>query len=443
MRNTAGICLLLLLLSSCSSSRKLSAAADSAILSNTDFASAHIGISVYDPAKASYLFDHQGDKFFVPASNTKLLTCYAVMKYLSDSLPGMRYERQGDGKVRISPTADPTFLHPDFAKQPVLELLKQLPAMAYAPNPQNRFQPLGRGWAWDDYEADYMPERSAMPVYGNTVSFYYRNDSLGVSPHFFYDSSNLSAINKTAPAQRKATRFSRKETNNAFYGIAGKAADFPAAGEAVPFTTKTDNDIPLFIKLLADTLHTAIAVSEETISPAAKTVYSQPTDSMLAIMMHRSDNFFAEQSLLMVSNEQFGFMSDTKLIDTLLKSDYKDMPQKPKWVDGSGLSRYNLVSPQDFVWLLTKMKNEFPWKRITAILPTGGTGTLASYYKNYAGYIYAKTGSLSNHLALSGYLLTKKGRTLVFSVMVNAAMAPAAAIRKGIEKFLTGIVDNY
>lgn len=172
-------------------------------------------------------------------------------------------------------------------------------------------------------------------------------------------------------------------------------------------------------------------------------MHSQPTDSMLSIMMHRSDNFFAEQSLLMVSNERLGYMSDAKMIDTLLKSDYLDMPQKPKWVDGSGLSRYNLVSPRDFVWLLTKMKNEFAWQRITTILPTGGTGTLSSLYKQYAGRIYAKTGSLSNHLALSGYLLTRKGRTLVFSIMVNAEMAPSNNIRKGMEKFLTGIIDKY
>ena len=51
-------------------------------------------------------------------------------------------------------------------------------------------------------------------------------------------------------------------------------------------------------------------------------------------MMHRSDNFYAEQSLLMVSEKLLGTMNDRKIIDTLLKSDYKDLPQKPGWVDG-------------------------------------------------------------------------------------------------------------
>ena len=89
------------------------------------------------------------------------------------------------------------------------------------------------------------------------------------------------------------------------------------------------------------------------------------------------------------------------------------------------------------------MKNEFKWERIKEILPTGGNGTLGSYYKNYTGRIYAKTGSLSNHIALSGYLLTKKGKQLIFSVLVNAHQTSAANIRKGIEKFLTAIIDRY
>ena len=63
------------------------------------------------------------------------------------------------------------------------------------------------------------------------------------------------------------------------------------------------------------------------------------------------------------------------------------------------------------------MKNEFPWKRITTIFPTGNTGTLTNYYTADSSYIYAKTGSLSGVIALSGYIVTKKNRQLIFSVL--------------------------
>ena len=172
-------------------------------------------------------------------------------------------------------------------------------------------------------------------------------------------------------------------------------------------------------------------------------IHSQPSDSLFKPMMHRSDNFFAEQTLLMASNEHLGYMSDEKIIDTLLKTDLKDIPQKPKWVDGSGLSRYNLFTPQSFVYILNKTKNEFGWDRIKNILPTGGTGTLSSYYKKDSSFIYAKTGTLSNNCALSGYLITKKGKLLIFSVLANNYISGATPVRRAVEKFLLAIRENY
>lgn len=138
------------------------------------------------------------------------------------------------------------------------------------------------------------------------------------------------------------------------------------------------------------------------------TIYSQPSDSLYKPMMHQSDNFFAEQTLLMAANEFLGYMSDEKMIDTILTTDLKDIPQRPTWVDGSGLSRYNLCTPQSFVYLLNKLKIEFGLERLQNILPTGGEGTLAAYYKKDAAYIFAKTGTSNNHCALSGFIITKK-----------------------------------
>ena len=159
-------------------------------------------------------------------------------------------------------------------------------------------------------------------------------------------------------------------------------------------------------------------------------------------MMHRSDNFFAEQTLLMASNEHLGFMNDEKIIDTILNLDLKDVPQRPKWVDGSGLSRYNLFTPQSFVYILNKTKNEFGWDRLKNILPTGGTGTLSNYFKDASGFIYAKTGTLSNNCALSGFLITKKGKLLIFSILANNYITGAAPIRKAVEKFLLNIREK-
>ncbi|MES2328344.1 MAG: D-alanyl-D-alanine carboxypeptidase [Bacteroidota bacterium] len=418
-----------LVFASCSMQKQIAKQAEQSILTNPDFASSHVGISLYDPSTQQYLYNYQGDKFFVPASNTKLFACYAAMKNLGDSLVGLRYVDKGNGTIEAEANGDASFLMADFKTHPVYDFLKKQKRILLT-DANWKDNGLGAGWAWDDYNSDYMAERSAMPIYGNLVKFTNTN-GLKAMPSYF----------QKPMGETGSGSFSiRREFGTNSFLIRPSSTKFSSA--EIPFYT-TGNQV--LLQLLRDTLKTTVEQVHIKLDrlPDVVKVYSQPTDSLLKIMMHRSDNFFAEQTLLMISNEKLGIMNNRQIIDTLLKTDFANLPQKPKWVDGSGLSRYNLISPQDFVWVLTQMKNEFKWERIQAILPTGGEGTLSSYYKNYAGRIYAKTGSLSNHLALSGYITTKKGKQLIFSVLVNAEMSPAANIRKGVEKFLTGVMDKY
>jgi D-alanyl-D-alanine carboxypeptidase/D-alanyl-D-alanine-endopeptidase (penicillin-binding protein 4) len=212
---------------------------------------------------------------------------------------------------------------------------------------------------------------------------------------------------------------------------------------ALPY--KTNRGVTNFI-FLQDTLQRmglSASVRLDTDPIPGELFFSQPTDSLLIPLMHRSDNFFAEQSLLMVSQRLLGYMSDRKLIDTLLASDLKGLPQPPRWVDGSGLSRYNLFTPQDMVTILARMRQEFNWSRLQAIFPHGNEGTLSGYYMTDSAAIYAKTGTLSGVVALSGFLQTRKGKWLAFSVMVNNHQSSATTIRRQIEKFLLAIRSRF
>lgn len=440
------LCVLCAAATACSTQKKIGRLANEALLKKPEAGTAHVGISIMDVATGQYLYNYQGDKYFIPASNTKLLTCYAAMKYLGDSLVGLRYLEQTPGWVAIAGTGDPTFLHPDFKAQRVFEFLKNKPKVSYVyDNLLTQFTPFGRGWAWDDYQDDYMAERSEFPIYGNCAQFSIQGDSVLVMPSRFYN-RNFQGLNIAIRRDGSGLHYKivRNRDDNIFQGV-GLTTSHPVFKQAtIPFKTVI-NDKATFRSLLEDTLGRRIpsAMTADSRQIMPQVIHSQPTDSLLKITMHRSDNFFAEQSLLMVSNERLGIMSDTKIIDTLLKTDYAGMPQTPKWVDGSGLSRYNLITPQDFVWLLNKMKQDFSWERITGILQTGGQGTLSSYYKKYAGRIYAKTGTLSNNVSLSGYIITNKGKTLTFSVMVNNHNAAVSNIRREVETFLGGLIEKY
>src|SRR6187402_1734514 len=82
---------LIIILTSCSSTKQIGKQANQYVLNDSNLAKAHIGICVYNATDNKYLYNYQSDKFFIPASNTKIITCYAAMKHLGDSLVGLRY----------------------------------------------------------------------------------------------------------------------------------------------------------------------------------------------------------------------------------------------------------------------------------------------------------------------------------------------------------------
>ncbi len=435
----------ILFLFSCSVSKQISKQADSILLNDTSISKGHIGISIYEPATGKYWYNHNADKYFIPASNTKLFTLYAGMKYLGDSLVGARVEETWN-TIRIYGTGDPTFLHPDFKFQPVFDYARSKKGnnVVFLENEDynniGALKPFGKGWSWDDYDQDYMPERNYFPVYGNVVRFSINSSGdLKIIPSYFKDYSWWGKTD-TSKFQIK-----RERSGNRFY-IYGSQTTKQVA---IPFRTGDSYDINKFTTnivahLLSDTL--GYEVTQATTGKQFKIykpIRSQPSDSLFKPMMHNSDNFFAEQTLLMVSNEQLGYMSDEIMIDTLLKTDLKDVPQKPRWVDGSGLSRYNLFTPQSFVYILNKMKNEFGIERLKVILPTGGQGSLKNYFTGANSFIFAKTGTLSNNCALSGFLFTSKGKLLIFSVLVNNYPTGATPVRRAVEHFLYGIREKY
>ena len=136
-------------------------------------------------------------------------------------------------------------------------------------------------------------------------------------------------------------------------------------------------------------------------------------------------------------------MNDNLITDTILDIELKDLPQRPRWADGSGLSRFNLFTPADFVTILVKMKDEFGMDRIRHVFATGGKGTLLNFYKKDSSFIYAKTGTLSGVVALSGFLYTRKNKLLCFSVLVNNHRGNAVEIRRRVEAFLSEIRRKY
>jgi D-alanyl-D-alanine carboxypeptidase/D-alanyl-D-alanine-endopeptidase (penicillin-binding protein 4) len=474
-------CLFLLLLSSCSVQRSRRApapAADTvlqALLTDPALQEAHVGIAVYEAATGRYLHQYQADKYFVPASNTKIATCYAAMKYLGDSIKGLRYsfpEERGYRFVAIQPTGDPTFLLEEFSRQPVAHFLAEQTAKGLNIGILDtawRDQHWGSGWSWNDYDAAYMAERSAFPIYGNVLTVF-ANDSARrifkdtVYPYatqyrpfrsslpFFDSLLNGRPWPREELLKKGHYRTTRALASNAFRT---EPAATPLTRQALPFVT---NGSATARALLSSRYGRGVYsllpngkpneyVYDQPDSDVSivhlntwHTLYSQATDSLLKPLMHRSDNFFAEQALLMVSNERLGQMSAARVIDTLLMMDFAGL--RLRWVDGSGLSRYNLFTPQALVGILERMQKSFGMARISEIFPSANEGTLSNYYRGLEGKFFAKTGTLSGVVALSGFMYGKDNRLLLFSVLVNNHNGSATAVRRAVERYLLAVREG-
>ena len=421
-----------LFLISCSSAKKLNRQLNQQFKAEA-FEQSFTGFMVYDPGKKKTLYEFNSRKYFTPASNIKLLTFYAGLKVLEDSIPALKYTVKNDSLIFWG-TGDPSFLYSELPESKVVSFLKNRTENLYYLPPVFTEEHFGPGWAWDDYNAYYSVERSVFPIYGNYAVFEFSpGKSIPASfPSIF--ERNLMADHENSGRIRRSP-----EENTFFYKPFTGAKGFT---QIVPF--KSSNE--LFVELLSDTLQKPVEVLKKKPEPLSdiKTIYSIASDSLYKQMLQQSDNFLAEQTLLLVA----GKISDslkTEIAISHIQDEYlKDLPDKPNWVDGSGLSRYNLITPRSMVFLLQKIAEIVPSQRLFSLLPSGGSsGTLKNSYLAKEPYIFAKTGTLRNNHALSGFLKTKSGKVLIFSFLNANYPGSSVEIKKQMEVILKGIHKNY
>ena len=413
------------------------------LLKDDSFAQAHVGIALHDPSINKKIYEHQSNKFFTPASNVKIATTYAALKYLPAFLPAAGWIEL-DTAILITPMGDPSFLHPDFNKHPLFEKLKSASKPLYVRNDNWNTTALGSGWSSDDYNEDYQAERSAFPVYGNLIHWF-QERSIKENPTNPQDTVDVfifsnPEINWPVGFGKPKSNFlvKRDEHENTFLLSEGKEK---SGIQSVPFITK---GLASGLELLSDSLGKPIQIADESILSQIKgnytsIIFSQHRDSLLKKMMHRSDNFYADQSVLMVSQHILNRMDEHAAILYILKNDLNLLPVSPKWVDGSGLSRYNQFSPDAIITILNQLKSTYDWELIKTIFPKAGQGTLRAINSDRKEFIYAKTGSMSGVYCLSGYVFTKKEKWINFSIMVNNHNSTSSQIRKKIESFLASL----
>jgi serine-type D-Ala-D-Ala carboxypeptidase/endopeptidase (penicillin-binding protein 4) len=393
----------------------------------------HTGFVLYDPAKKKTVFEYKPAQYFTPASNTKIFTFFASLKVLGDSVPALHYTENADSIIFWG-TGDPSFLYKNvWNDHTVFDFLKKSTKPLYFSTANFHTAAFGAGWAWDDYNDYYSVERSPFPVYGNFFTVKLYRDSPYVSPLYF----RKHYLGRGEPKDKN--QFIREVHSTDFKFHPGKRRSSTVEWN-IPY--RIDHEV--IAQLLSDTTGRAITPVKKNLPDSTITLYSVPADSLYRVLMHDSDNFIAEQLLLMCADVISDTLQPEVAIKYVKKNFLNDLSDEPSWVDGSGLSRYNLFTPRSIVQLWSKIYDMVPRERLFPLLATGGKyGTIRNWYKADKPYIFGKTGSLSNNHCLSGYLVTKSGKTLIFSFMSNNFVASTSTVRTNMQEILKMIYERY
>ena len=377
---------------------------------------AHVAISIRSLESSKPIVSYQADQYMTPASNTKLLTFLASVESF-DSLPALYYHDK-DSITHFKSTGYPLLLHPFYPDEELYSFLKGKNYLVYH-KPKSNLKPQGSGWSWDDYSYYFASEISPFPIYGNVIQgFGGSND-----PSFF-----PSGFETLPSSDSLAVNLKRKRFKNRFHYNSEKWNIKDTLYQ--PFITSDD----LFIRLLRDELNLPISLSSQSKRKEWEQLYTQQDGKLYKALLQDSDNGIAESLLVMISQKRFGEMNIERTIDTLKLQWRNWLPDQLEWVDGSGVSRYNMITPRTVVAVLKKIYKKVGFQNIKNYFPKGAlSGTLKEYdLKN----IYAKTGTLRHNHNLSGYLVSSEENIYVFSVMVNHHTSSKSEVRNAISQLL-------
>ena len=147
-------------------------------------------------------------------------------------------------------------------------------------------------------------------------------------------------------------------------------------------------------------------------------------DEIYSAILKDSDNLISESIAANISfrlNETISVDKGVKLI--------QDISKQIELFDGSGLSRYNLVTPKSVILSLLDIYNLIGFDRIKKIFPEN------YIIQNEEDFVWGKTGTLKNNHNYSGYIITDKRKLYVFSIMINHFTGELDIIKNAIADF--------
>lgn len=421
-------------------------------------AKARWGIAVDILSTGKTLYSREKDKYFIPASNVKLLTTAATLTRLKP-----------DFKIRTSIYAtdlDPKSLllvgrgDPTFSYSQLRELTGQLQAKNYQQIDKltvsdRYFQGTTTHptWEWEDVQYYYGTAVNSLILNQNAVGLTISPQTAGMPLKYVW--SDPVAVWNRSVVNEGVTSEANTPASVQLIGVPGKSllkiqGQLPVGGQSTSDSLAVIDPGKYFTDSLQIALRSAgiklanveLSSTDELPKSANEVAFveSPPLTDLVMETNQNSNNLYAEVLLRTLGAVSRLNPDEDPAISGLsaLKDTLKEIgvdPQSYIIVDGSGLSRHNLVSPESLIQTLKAMDKSPYAELYRQSLPASGVGgTLKNRFGDAVNLIQAKTGTMTGVSALSGYINPKEFDRLVFSIIINQSDQRAVATRQALDE---------
>ena len=395
-----------------------------------------LGIKVISVEDDKTLYELNSNKLFMPASNNKLYTCAAALHYLGRDHIFKTTILKNNNDLVLKGGGDPdlSIEHLDSLANTTAKIIEDVNTL-YLDATLLDSMHYGKGWMWDEGSWWYAAPIGALSVNDNCIDFHIEPGNLGEAARIdhFPTTEYISQSNKTTTVENN-TELKKLKIERDWVG---RTNHFSITGEIV----MSDSIDTLQRNIHEPTLFTGTLFKESlakygvqvghikrgTKVNESETIaihYSDPLIASATNLMNESDNLTAELLIKIIGrgNQIEGNWKDgLDSVKTLLSDSAGIDTSRIRLVDGSGVSRYNLTSPDQLTRFLkwsfnSKYKDDF-----ISTLASGGNkdGTMEKRLEKEGNLIRAKTGGLSGVSNLSGYIFSPKHGPLAFSILIS------------------------
>jgi D-alanyl-D-alanine carboxypeptidase/D-alanyl-D-alanine-endopeptidase (penicillin-binding protein 4) len=430
-------------------------------------AHAQWGVDIRSADRGESLYSLDAGKLMMPASNMKIVTLAAAAEILGwDARATTTLETNGqvaggvlEGDLFIRGGGDPTINSRDARATTVfLEWANALKGTGITSirgrivGDDQAFddEGLGGGWAWDYLQYGYAAPVGALQYNEDVAELVVAPAAAEGDPALvrLAPGSGLALLNRVVTGVAGSTEMIdyRRHLDSPVLEITGS---IPCGGKPATRSVAVVNPTVFFAQSFKDALAAhGIAVSGDAvdlddvaaqIDPAVERRILTSTESpalreLAGVLMKVSQNLYAETLVKWIGRARGGlgtFAAGKSGMQAVLLA--RGIPESAYVIaDGSGLSRYNYVSAATLASLLAEMYKD-PKHRdaFLSTLPVAGRdGTIATRLRRTRaeGNAAVKTGSISNVRSLSGFVRTRDGEMLVFSILANDFIVPAATV---------------